>query len=170
MLLAASRTGLGEFSPMCCRKATYLTYAVSVLAILGCARLCAAEIAISRTSDMSFGEIVSNTFGGTVSISTGGARTTAGIAVIASSSCSPAAFLVTGDSSTSYAIILPLSVSLTGVGLDMTLDAFVSDPSESGVLDGAGSQTVYVGATLHVRPNQQAGAYNGLVDVSVAYE
>jgi len=151
------------------RKATYFGYVACLLTLAICARVSAAEIAISRTSDMSFGQVVTNIFGGTVSISTTGVRTPSGVAVVASSSSSPAVFRVTGDPSTSYAIIRA-SIALSGTGQDMTLDTFVSNPPDSGLLDGSGEQTIYVGATLHVGPNQQPGEYSGIVDVSVAYE
>ena len=151
------------------RNATYIGYVASLLALTACGRLCAAQIAISHTSDMSFGQVVSSTFGGTVSISTAGIRTASGIAVVPSSSSSRAVFEVTGDNNTTYAITLPSSVALSGSGPDMTLDTFVSNPSDTGLLNGVGAQTLYVGATLHVSANQQAGAYNGTMDVSVAY-
>lgn len=152
------------------RKATYIGYVACLLALIPCARPSAAEISISRVSDMSFGQIVSGTFGGTVTVSTTGIRTASGIAVVASSSSSQAVFLVTGTNNTSYAVVLPASVALSGSGPDMTVDTFTSNPADSGLLDGTGSQTVYVGATLHVSANQQPGPYSGTVDVSVAYE
>lgn len=152
------------------RKATYFGYVACLLAYTGCARLSAADIAVSRVSDMSFGQIVSSTFGGTITISTAGVRTPNGIAVVASSSSSQAVFQVTGDPNTSYAIVLPSSVPLSGSGTDMTLDSFLSNPTDTGVLDGSGVQIVYVGATLHISASQHPGAYNGTVDLSVAYE
>lgn len=151
-------------------KATYNCCAAFLLAIIVCCPACALGISISRTADISFGQLISGTFGGTVSISPAGLRTAVGVAVVPSSGSSQAVFQVTGDANVSYAIVLPTSVLLSGSGADMTLDTFMSSPSDTGMLDAIGAQTLYVGATLHVNASQQAGGYEGTIDVSVAYE
>ncbi|MDP4291281.1 MAG: DUF4402 domain-containing protein, partial [Bacteroidota bacterium] len=42
---------------------------------------------------------------------------------------------------------------------NMTINAFTSDPSGNGVLDGSGSQIINVGATLNVKAGQATGLY-----------
>ena len=51
----------------------------------------------------------------------------------------------------------------------MLVDGFVSSPSGSGILDSTGHQTLTVGATLHVNPNQADGDYTGTFPVTVTY-
>lgn len=51
----------------------------------------------------------------------------------------------------------------------MVVDAYTSNPSLTGVLDGAGFQQLDVGATLNVNSNQQVGDYTGIYSVIVNY-
>lgn len=51
----------------------------------------------------------------------------------------------------------------------MTVTGFVSDPPTSGILSAGGTQTLLVGATVHVGVSQVAGAYTGLFNVDVVY-
>ncbi len=128
-------------------------------------------IGISKTNDLRFGNVAAGSSIGTVVQSPTGTRTkTGGVTLSNVNAGGPASFTVSGDGSASFAITLPGSaVTLSDGGTNtMTVDTFTSNPSGSGTLSG-GSQSVAVGATLHVGANQPAGAYTGTFSVSVDY-
>ena len=121
-------------------------------------------ISITKTLDMNFGNLaVSASTGGTVVLSTAGARTATGGVTLPSTTgtVTAATFTVTGEGSYTYDITLPSSaVTLTdGAGHSMTVNAFTSDPTALAGALTAGSQTLYVGATLNVAAGQASGNY-----------
>ncbi len=119
-------------------------------------------IAIEKDVDMNFGNIaVSPTLGGTVVLPTSGARTkTGGVTLpVVTGTVSAASFTVTGEGNSTYSITLPSSaITLTGPSGTMTVENFVSTPSNTGTLN-SGTQEVKVGATLNVGAAQPAGTY-----------
>ena len=119
-------------------------------------------IAITKDVDMNFGNIaVSPTLGGTVVLPTAGARTqTGGVTLpVVTGTVTPASFTVTGEGNSTYSITLPSSaIILTGPSGTMTVENFVSTPSNTGTLN-SGTQEVKVGATLNVGAAQPAGTY-----------
>lgn len=145
------------------------------------ALLCAAALAVEayaiaplsvvNSAALSFGAFAAES-GGAVTVSPGGVRTASGtVALISSSTSSPAQVTVTGEPGTAYAIQLPTtSVTLTSpTGQTMTVSGFASSLNGSGQLGAGGSQLVSVGATLSVGAGQAPGAYSGSFAVSVAY-
>jgi Domain of unknown function (DUF4402) len=129
-------------------------------------------ISISNTAALRFGKFSALT-GGTVVISTAGARSATGAVVLSSTDAGGAAsFTVSGDANATYAITLAGSATLTH-SVDntktMSLGTFTSDPSGTGTLSGGGSQTLNVGGTLTVGNAQTTGSYSGTFDVSVEY-
>jgi hypothetical protein len=127
-------------------------------------------IAISKTVDLNFGDVVAGSSSGTVELSTAGSRlATGGTTLANTASTAAASFNVTGDPNGTYAITLPSSVDINSGGDTMTVDNFVSNPSGTGLFSGGGSQTLLVGATLNVGANQPTGIYSGSFDVTVAY-
>ena len=133
-------------------------------------------ISISKTADMSFGNIaVSATTSGTVILAPAGSRTTGGAGGVTlpatTGTVTAAAFTVNGNGSYTYAITLPGTVTLTRVSGSETMDAtsFTSTPSSPGTLSG-GTQNLTVGATLAVAAAQVPGVYNsGNFNVTVNY-
>ena len=131
-------------------------------------------ISISKTADMSFGNIAVNaTTGGTVVLATAGTRTsTSGVTLPATTgTVTAAAFTVNGSGSYTYAITLPTTVTLTHSGGVETMSAgsFTSNPSGTGTLS-SGTQNVAVGSTLTVAAAQLAGVYtSGNFNVTVNY-
>lgn len=132
-------------------------------------------ITITKTTDMNFGNIAVNASLGTVVLPAAAApvRTVTGGCTLPATAgtVAAAAFTVTGQSGFTYSITLPASASLTGPGPAMTADTFVSNPTVAagGLLTG-GTQTLYVGATLHVAASQTAGAYiSAAFNVTVNY-
>ena len=119
-------------------------------------------IAIEKDVDLNFGNIaVSPTLGGTVVLPTSGSRTkTGGVTLpVVTGTVSAASFTVTGEGNSTYSITLPSSaITLTGPSGTMTVENFVSTPSNTGTLN-SGTQEVKVGATLNVGAAQAAGTY-----------
>ena len=130
-----------------------------------------AALAISNTVGLDFGQIVPSAVIGTVAVGTDGARTPAGGVTLSNGGAPTAAsFDVTGGANSTYSITLPTSITITGTGAPMTVDAFVSNPAgAAGQLSGSGTETLLVGATLNIGVSQVAGAYAGTFDVTVVY-
>lgn len=86
-----------------------------------------------------------------------------------------ASFLVSGDPNTNFTIVLPTTsqtITTPGSGGVRTISvvSFQSNPSGVGLLSGAGTQIVFVGATLNAIPVFQiAGTYSGTFTVTVVY-
>ena len=120
-------------------------------------------------SNMNFGNITAGSTLGTVVLSTTGTRTkTGGVTLPAIiGTVSVASFLVTGDLSSTYAISLPTSYTITNGSYSMTVNAFVSSPSGTGTLSGVGQQTLNVGATLNIGANQVGGNYTNATGFNV---
>lgn len=125
----------------------------------------ATAIGISKTVDMSFGTIGATAIAGTVDLGTDGSRTCTNVDCLAGSPGAAASFDITGQASQTYSITLPAAaVSLTGPGspaTDMDATVFVSLPTPTGTLNGGGTETLLVGATLAVAiaATQTPGVY-----------
>lgn len=132
---------------------------------------CGAEIAVSNTQALAFGNFVAG-FGGAVTVSPQGVRSASGgVILLASGSGAPAQFTVSGDPNFTYAVTLPADgmVWLSSGVNTMGVNAFLSSPNQVGLLDPGGTQAVSVGATLSVGSNQPTGAYSGSFQVIVEY-
>lgn len=131
-----------------------------------------APIAISKSVDMNFGQIVSGAGASTIVLTPAGARSVgSGDATLGNATgVTAASFAVTGQGTNTYAITLPSSVTLdnnaTGT---MTADTFTSNPSGTGTLT-AGAQTLTVGATLNVGASQESGSYSSDTPFTVTVE
>lgn len=132
----------------------------------------AEAISIGTTQGLAFGDFVAGN-GGSVSVGTGGIRsTTGGVFLIPSSEGISARFTITGSAFSTYTIQLPPNdtVMLTGPGIDMAVNDFISAPSGAGgQLDASGTQILNVGATLLVGSGQESGDYTGNFSVIVEY-
>jgi hypothetical protein len=135
-----------------------------------------APIGITQAVDMNFGNVATNSGGGTVILTTAGATSiTGGVTLPADTgTVTAAAFDVTGEADYIYSITLTDGpITLTDgatIPNNMTVGSFVSNPSSEGTLS-SGAQTVKVGATLNVAGGQAVGIYtntNGLT-VTVNY-
>jgi hypothetical protein len=125
-------------------------------------------ITLTRTADMSFGNIIADVDGGTVVLVPAGTRTLNGLTSPSlPGTVTAASFNVTGLASATYAITLPATHDITNGAQTMTVNAFTSDPTPTGALDGAGTQTINVGATLNVNANQAAGTYTNAAGFTV---
>lgn len=135
-------------------------------------------IAVTKTSDLVFGNLAVGAVGGNVAVSVAdvvtisGAGTTVSQPVGNTGSPAAAEFAVTGEAGMTYSITLPAdgTVSITDGGSNtMAVNGFVSNPGTTGTLSGAGTDTLSVGATLVVGNNQAPGTYTGTFSVTVAY-
>jgi hypothetical protein len=121
-------------------------------------------IAIANGGDMNFGNVMASALGGTVTITPAGVRSAIGVTLPAiTGTVTPAHFNVTGSANLTYTIaITGTPVTVTSGGNNMTVNAFASTPAAgvgTGLLSGAGAQTIDVGATLNVGAAQPAGTY-----------
>jgi len=127
-------------------------------------------LAITKSADLDFGRLSSDTSGGTAVISTAGARSVTGDVVEEGGSPAAAGFDVTGEAGLGYDITLPTSIVLNDGGSNnMTVNTFTDSNAGSGTLTG-GTDSFTVGATLNVGASQATGTYTGSFDVSVAYQ
>ena len=128
-----------------------------------------AAIALSKTADLSFGDIVASGALGTVVMTSAGVRSATGGTTLGNTNgAATAGFTVTGVSGSTYSITLPGGgASITGAGAPMTVDTWTG--SKAGGTLSSGSDTFTVGGTLHVGANQVAGSYTATFSVSVNY-
>lgn len=127
-------------------------------------------ITITKTSDMNFGNVaVQVATGGTVVMTPAGLRSaTSGVTLPGTAgTVSAASFTVNGQSGYTYAITLPLSVTISDASSNsMQVDNFTSTPSATGTLTG-GTETLNVGATLNVSASQAPGVYTSATPFTV---
>lgn len=122
-------------------------------------------IAITKNTDMNFGNIAATSIAGTVSLVVGNTRTTTGGVTLPTGgnagTVTVASYSVTGEGAYTYAITIPAgNVTLFHTnGTDFMLaNGFFSFPATTGALT-AGAQTLKVGATLNVGASQLSGVY-----------
>lgn len=157
--------------------------AALLLAFSTCAPAYAAVATATVTADITstitmrtinglvFGDLSSSAEAGTLTLSSGGVRTTTGgVSVNRAISSSPAAFDIQGAPNATYSISFPAAIIMTnGSPNSMVVDNFTSSPETTGVIDASGQQTLFVGATLNVNSNQSFGSYSGQLTVTVDY-
>ena len=124
-------------------------------------------ISIEDGSDLDFGRIIGNEDGGTVTVSTAGARTGDNDLLDPTNEGQAASFDITAADTYNYSIAIP-DITLTGDGDNMAVN-FDSSLGNASVGEGA-VQTLNVGGDLTVNASQAEGAYTGEVTVTVAYE
>lgn len=160
-----------------------VSLAVLALAIAGSGSAIAADdtalatgtvvspIAITKTADLVFGSFAPGATGGTVTISTAGARDKSGDVFLAGTAGGAAKFDVTGEGGLNYSITLE-TTPLVRAGGGGTMNFTVSSDITSGTLGGTGSngaQSFFVGGVLTVAAGQAPGNYAGSVKATVAY-
>lgn len=140
-----------------------------------------APIAVTKASDLVFGSFAPGA-GGTVTVSTSGARTGSGV-ILSAVTASPTAarFNVTGTGSSTYSIAYTgtdTAIASTLTPADTMAFTHVSDLTAADAITGtvttgtltAGAQSIYVGGVLTVAAAQPAhDDYTGAVAVVVEY-
>ncbi len=130
-------------------------------------------IAITKVTDMNFGNVaVSASNGGTVILSTSSNRTTGGAGgttlPATSGTVGAAEFSISGQPGYTFVITLPSSCTITdGSGHTMTVNSFTSNPSSTGTLSSGGTQNLKVSATMLVAAAQPSGTYTNSSGVPV---
>ncbi|WP_167239562.1 DUF4402 domain-containing protein [Massilia genomosp. 1] len=137
-------------------------------------------LVIAQAAPLAFGSFAAAA-GGTITVSTSGARTVSGVVAMSGSATTAARFNITGEPNSTYTITHSGTVALTnttGSGNEtMTLAKFsnltgldaTSGDATSGTLSAGGAQSLYVGGTLTVAANQVPGVYAGDVVATVEY-
>jgi hypothetical protein len=139
-----------------------------------------APITINETSALHFGTMaVLAGSPGTCVLSTQGARSaTGGVNLSAQTpTAANAAYTVGGAISTTYAITLPSTITVSNgtPAQDMTINGLLARTASAaadgltGTLNGSGADTFTIGGTLNVAAGQAAAAYSGTFNVTVAY-
>ena len=94
-------------------------------------------ITITQSADMSFGNIIADTDGGTVVLDPAGTRTLNGLTSPSiPGTVTAAGFAVTGLAGATYSITLPATHDISNGVQTMTVSAFTSTPDATGTLDG----------------------------------
>lgn len=129
---------------------------------------------ITTTASLSFGRFAAGS-GGTITVNIDGARTRSGGVVLLTSSPGAARYTIgannPGNENRAYILTLPANgtVSMTSGANRMAVNNFVASGPGGGTLP-SGTQTLSVGATLQVAPNQPRGNYTGLFPVTLEYQ
>ena len=136
-------------------------------------------IVLSEVTPLHFGvmAVLSGTPGTCVLSSTGVRTATGGVNLSAQTpAATNAAYSVTGQASTTYALTLPGSITVSdGGGSTMTISNLlarfngVGADAVTSTLSAGGTDSFTVGGTLTVAAGQAAAAYAGTFDVTVAY-
>lgn len=135
-------------------------------------------VVVTTAANLSFGRFAAGA-GGSITISTSGARTASGVVPSSDGGAMSAAkFLVTGATGATYSIayggtsVLSRSAGPQTMALTKFSDVSAGNATTGTVSSGmltAGTQSIYVGGTLNVAPNQAVGTYAGEVTVTVEY-
>jgi hypothetical protein len=134
-------------------------------------------IAVTKSADMSFGNIAGGATAGTATLTPGGTLSVSGGTIKAGGTPAAAKFDVTGSGTLTYAIDMTGTATALTSGSDTMTFAAISDTSASAKTSGtvstgaltAGAQSIYVGGILTVGINQNAGTYTGNIAVAVNY-
>ena len=127
-------------------------------------------ITLAAAAGMGFGDVYSGPAAGTVVLAPEGTRTASpGVILGSTTAVGPAILMVRGAPNTTFAIMLPASVTLHGPAGTLLVSPFTCQPGPCGLLSETGEQQLQVGATLNLGQNQPDGDYLGTFAVSVAY-
>lgn len=118
---------------------------------------------------LDFGMITAGT-GGTVLVAVADGTATAGgdVAFVTGSATSRDEFTVAGDPDRTFDITADNTV-VTRVGFTETMAVRTDLAATTGLLDGTGATSFYVGGRLTVAASQVAGTYDGTYDVTTTY-
>ena len=126
-------------------------------------------LSITKEADMNFAEVTSNESSGTVVLSPNSSRTVSGGASFPSQStqtAQAASFKIKGEEA-AYSITVPEEILLSDGSRTLRVDNFTHN--SAGTLE-EGTETVYVGATLHINGNQEPGTYENTSDFRVTVQ
>ena len=131
-------------------------------------------IEIAQTRALNFGKFVASN-GGTVTLTSVDATVVGGTSVrVLPSTAASGRFTVTGDGGATYALTADSGTTLTGPSAStMAVTGITPSVTTGGQLSGtsgsAGTEVVYVGATLTQGAANPSGTYSGTYSITVAY-
>ncbi|MCC6480434.1 DUF4402 domain-containing protein [Sphingorhabdus sp.] len=129
-----------------------------------------AAVQLSAVSDLDFGVVAASAAGGTVSLGASASAVPVGTGVIAISGGSAASFQVTqATNGEAIALTVGNPAPLTGPGANIALSGLTLS-NNSITFSSTSLQTIYVGGTISLNPNQVAGTYTGSFDVTAEYQ
>lgn len=135
------------------------------------------SIIVSGTVDLNFGSVTAGATGGTVTISTAGARTRTGSVTLLAGAGLESAGVLSISGSTGVLIDVSMTaggftVDDAGAGVPMTVNAFDIDGGGAtvSVTLSTNPATFPLGATLTVAAGQAAGVYSGAYTVNANYQ
>lgn len=129
-----------------------------------------AAVQLSAVSDLDFGVVAASAAGGTVSLGASASAVPVGSGVIAISGGSAASFQVTqATNGEAIALTVGNPAPLTGPGANIALSGLTLS-NNSITFSSTSLQTIYVGGTISLNPNQVAGTYTGSFDVTAEYQ
>ena len=129
-------------------------------------------IAITKVTDMNFGNVAVSSTAGTVILSSAGTRTKSGgvtLPVVAGT-VAAASFNVIGNAGYAYSIAIPSDITLTifGGGETMAVTSINNNIGTTGIISSVnGTQNILVGGTLNVAAGQVAGVYSNASALTV---
>jgi hypothetical protein len=132
------------------------------------------SLAIAKITDLSFGRIqIPSSGSSTITLDPGnGNRTVSGNAfAYPTPAPTRGAFTISGEGGQQVSLSVPTTIQMTGPGtltLNVTEDA-QNTPRLSGNLGAAGTYSFNVGGSFTITPTTPAGAYSGVITVSVDY-
>ena len=116
-----------------------------------------AAVQLSAVSDLDFGVVAASAAGGTVSLGASASAVPVGTGVIAISGGSAASFQVTqATNGEAIALTVGNPAPLTGPGANIALSGLTLS-NNSITFSSTSLQTIYVGGTISLNPNQVAG-------------
>lgn len=134
-------------------------------------------ISITKSTELTFGRFAPGTLAGSVTVQTGGARTSSNVALASGTTPVAASFAITGDGNSGFSVDVTGSSTELISGSDTMALALVGDFTGAGGAGAvpttgtlsSGAATLYIGGTLTVGNTQAAGNYTGNVSVVVNY-
>ncbi len=127
---------------------------------------------IVKTQDLNFGSVIpSASLNGTMELSAHGVvNTSGGVTSRPSSGHTTATYSINGVPAASFSVaIAPGVITLSSPRGTLTVGDFTFNKATPITLDGTGSASFAIGATLFVNAGQLPGNYTGTFDVTIAY-
>lgn len=130
-------------------------------------------LTIVKDVDMHFGTVAASAQPGTIVLGyANNVSATGGAAVIDDADATTAVFIVEGQANEFFSIALSATSIVLSNGTDnLTVDNIEVQEGTTNTLDGAGTLSLYVGATLLVDADAPAGIYTNAdeLEITVAY-
>jgi hypothetical protein len=128
-----------------------------------------APAALQSAGTLSLGTLWAGSSGGVVALAPDGTRTLRGDLAGRQGQVRAACLQITAPPGASFSLLLPATVALRCAGTSHTLLADCLSLPLHGALPGGGAAVVYIGATVHIGPNQAPGLYRGDLEIQVCY-